>query len=172
MFGLITLVFCSSIFNLGAESRIAAMTSGTAVHRQLQYDNTKIIGNVPSLNEGFLQRAYDLHLLQGKWKLVKIEGGRMPKEERIVTFAGNSVIFEKQSMPILFRIDPTKTPKWIDIKDDFFGIEWPGIYQVDKNKLVLYIITEGKNAKTSADRPKNFDEKCPGQILYLERVKN
>jgi uncharacterized protein (TIGR03067 family) len=113
--------------------------------------------------------AEELKRLEGEWKMVRAEPDELKQSGRAV-FKGDTVTFREGDPPLRFRIDPTREPKWMDVHDEFFKIDMPGIYKLEGDRLTLYLITEFESDKP-AERPRRFDEKCPGQILHFERAK-
>lgn len=116
--------------------------------------------------------AAELQRLEGDWTIVGAEPAEL-KQTGTATFRGDTVTFKGRD-PLRFTVDPTRDPKWIDIYPErlweSLKTGLPGIYILDGDRLTLYLITEVSSEEPPA-RPKGFDEKCPGQILHLERAK-
>jgi len=126
--------------------------------------------------------ADELKALAGMWKLVAVEvGGKaVPKGELLsITFAlqpgGKSAVrvnggdeFETVSV-----LDPTKTPKTIDIDHRgglFKGQKQYGIYKVDGDRMTVCSTPPGGKAE---DRPRDFDTKASkGELVVWERQKD
>jgi uncharacterized protein (TIGR03067 family) len=121
----------------------------------------------------------DLQKMQGKWKLTElvIDGAAGPKDAvgATVTIEGNTMTVtlkgpggkeEKKSMTL--TIDPTKTPKQIDMKPDK-DVPSLGIYELKDNTLRIC----GSDPPKSKDRPANFEpKKGDHRVLFtLTRLK-
>jgi uncharacterized protein (TIGR03067 family) len=72
--------------------------------------------------------------------------------------------------PMAYTLDPSKTPKAIDLNDDGLVIE--GIYKMDGDDLTLCLVTGSRNGKT-APRPPEFkaDNEKKYSVFVLKRVK-
>ncbi len=121
----------------------------------------------------------DHKALQGTWV---IEAATLEGRDHIDDFAGMKLIlagdrytvdFAKNTDKGTFAIDPTKTPKRIDIRSadgPFKGKTLPGIYELKGNTLVLCLEGDGKADK----RPTKFD--APGttrnMLLTYRREKS
>jgi uncharacterized protein (TIGR03067 family) len=113
--------------------------------------------------------------IQGEWKVISGEhdGQSWPDDlvkMTMVTFEGNKMSIDarnKQQQPneAKFKLDPTKTPKWIDI--DMKGNPGVGIYSLESDTLKL-CFREGKDA-----RPTEFATKTGAKniLLVLKRAK-
>jgi uncharacterized protein (TIGR03067 family) len=79
----------------------------------------------------------DLAKLQGNWEVHSIEaaGQKLPdiKLEKLV-INGNKI---EGWDDMVFKIDPTKKPKEIDLILEKSGKVWKGIYSLDGDKLLL-----------------------------------
>jgi uncharacterized protein (TIGR03067 family) len=132
----------------------------------------------------------ELEALKGKWIAVSVTGadGPIPKEkwereEPAVTFKGEGkVVFSiKQSdgreaeLPYTYTIDPSKSPKAIDLTNDgpselVKGKKQYGIYKLEKGKLTICVT--GSSGATEDDRPKEFTIKDKrGLLQEFERPK-
>lgn len=106
------------------------------------------------------KRKSDQELLQGTWDVMSEEPQPKRKEPRQVVFRGNKLIALKKGKrdgrPGQFRIDPTTSPKSIDMRIGDFWIK--GIYRLDGEKLEI-CTSAGK------DRPTDFNVK--GKRFHL-----
>jgi RNA polymerase sigma factor (sigma-70 family) len=100
----------------------------------------------------------DTELLQGTWNAtnVWVNGQKLPGEGVDIAFTGERVTLRFPGMPPLsptFRIDPSKDPKEINF-DLPGGVTWPGIYQLERDRLQLCInlLAGERPAKLSGDR--------------------
>jgi RNA polymerase sigma-70 factor (ECF subfamily) len=89
--------------------------------------------------------------LEGTWRVVSVEIGNQPAPDE--PGPNNLLIFErnrctvkvgKKEFAATFTIDPSKTPRWLDMKDDKSGIVWPGIYELKGDTLRLFLGSPGK----------------------------
>ena len=116
---------------------------------------------------------------QGTWKIVKVQilGEDNPKGNPSKgarwTFAGNKMTTKggkEESSESTFSVDPNKNPAELDVVDpDGNKSQW--IYKFDKEgKLVICV--ELSFGKKPAPRPKSFDTKDTGYLVFvLEKVK-
>jgi len=112
--------------------------------------------------------------LEGTWRAVAVElgGKEMDRQEladyRLV-FSGTecSIVSGMRGVKCTFTIDPSKTPKWIDITRTADKVTWPGIYQLNDATLKVFLATTG------GKRPTKFKTKDGTQhvIRTYERVK-
>lgn len=119
----------------------------------------------------------ELKKLQGKWKIVKEDGGSPRKKATsLVLIKGNTIDFGDTTEGLEFRIDPTKSPKWFDIKLKLTKtvVETSlGIYKLDGDKLTICVLTGWRSDRQV--RPKEFKAKeekdwsCA--VIHLQRVK-
>ncbi len=102
----------------------------------------------------------DAALLQGRWEALQIrgQGQEVPGGGMSMHFAQDRVILTFPGMrPVgpLFRIDPSKNPKEIDISFPTERMLWTGIYRLQGDRLLLCLNSQGR------DRPADFgDERC------------
>jgi uncharacterized protein (TIGR03067 family) len=118
----------------------------------------------------------ELARLEGPWKMIKLnlqDVDNRGKESESITFKRNKHILGLAA-EATFEIDPSKNPKWIDIKSKSFDITMPGIYRFEGDELIIYIVTEFKS-NVAPERPKDFDptkkDAPAGQIWHFKRVK-
>src|SRR5262249_352427 len=122
----------------------------------------------------------EIAMLEGTWKLVKAEseGKPEPLEDApytTITIKGHTITFFKGKDPVRtigFRIDPSKKPKWIDLKspDPKLGPDMPGIYQLEKDQLTICSVRGYRNDKP--ERPTDFSTKSDKfrQLIIFKRV--
>ena len=121
----------------------------------------------------------ELQKMKGNWKITElvIDGKAGPKDAlgAAVTIEGSTMTLtlkdpggkeEKKSMTLI--IDPTKTPKQIDMKPDK-DVPSLGIYELKGDTLRIC----GSDPPKSKDRPTNFEPKKGDHrvLLTLTRVK-
>jgi RNA polymerase sigma-70 factor (ECF subfamily) len=120
-----------------------------------------------------------LRELEGTWRVKSLEtaGKRVPEDELKVmgwTFRGATLLLSGPGKKIkcAVRLDPSKTPKQIDVT----GLEGPpegkttrGIYKVEKGRLILCMRDE---RKADLGRPKEFkaDDENGQSLATLERL--
>ena len=119
--------------------------------------------------------------LEGTWKFVslKTDGQEAPKEViekwrwvlrgKEIT-CGDPVHNETKSS---FRINPTKTPKTIDITgmdEKGKGKSLRGIYRLEGQRLTV-CLPERKQAEEGRKRPEDFDGGQGMSLFVLERIK-
>src|SRR5262245_36247709 len=105
--------------------------------------------------------ADEIKALQGTWRLVSIEtGGKVLGPEgfgpnNLLVFAGNkcSTVIgrSKRTIECTFTIDPTKSPKWIDMKRSDDKVMWDGIYELKGDTLKVYLGSPGAGAQEHPD---------------------
>jgi len=105
----------------------------------------------------------DKEQLQGSWRPVSGEQGgkaQLDAKKHLLTFDGDTFTIkrgEQQVMKGTFTIDPSQSPKTIDMKvtearrDEDKGKEVHGIYELDKGTLKWCTAEPG-----GTDRPKEF----------------
>src|SRR5262245_36872224 len=125
--------------------------------------------------------AKELKALAGSWKLVavEVEGKPVPRGELpAISFTlypdGQSTVrtpdgeFQTKSV-----IDPSKTPKTLDIEylgGPLKGQKQYGIYKVEGDRWTVFATPPGGKAE---DRPRAFDSKAAkGALVVWERVKH
>ena len=108
----------------------------------------------------------DLKKLQGRWQPVTIiSNGELQKPEKrsIWVISGNKVFYPSFKTEDEIKLDPSKTPKEIDIRVEG-DKTFEGIYAIEEDRLKLCIDVEGKG------RPSAFESK-PGsghRLLTIE----
>jgi uncharacterized protein (TIGR03067 family) len=114
----------------------------------------------------------ELAKLQGVWKRVEaeVDGKKVPVAElqtTTLTIQGDKYTLNTggQVRTGVFKLDPTKSPKQLDIISDAGpnkGKSLPGIYELDGDILKYAVSNPDK------DRPTDFVSK-PGQSLYVNK---
>lgn len=108
----------------------------------------------------------DQNQIQGKWKMVSSErnGRERPVKVTQVVIKAEKITFVgpdgKESVDVPYKLDPTKKPKTIDIKNEKGDETSFGIYSLDGDTLKIC------TAKAGIDRPTEFATK-PGSDLNL-----
>jgi uncharacterized protein (TIGR03067 family) len=115
--------------------------------------------------------------LEGTWV---IDAALLAGRDHLEDFEGMKLILKGDSFVIEFAensdkgtytIDPSKSPKWIDIKTNekgpFKGRTLPGIYKLDGDKLTVCCNSE------KMERPESFEAKVktPMMLLTYKREK-
>jgi uncharacterized protein (TIGR03067 family) len=104
----------------------------------------------------------DLKRLEGTWRVVAVElaGKEIDLEEigdgqNLLVFSGTkcSTVTGKRTIECTFTIDPTKSPKWIDVTRTSDKVAWPGIYELKGDTLKVFQGTPG------GKRPAEFKTK-------------
>jgi uncharacterized protein (TIGR03067 family) len=117
----------------------------------------------------------DLEKLQGAWVLISAErDGQKLSDDEVkktkITFKSDTFLFPDASgigtsQKGIIKIDPTKSPKWMDSKatnDDAKGELSLGVYEIAGDDYKVCFAPPGK------DRPKEFSSKPgSGHILQL-----
>ena len=124
----------------------------------------------------------DAKNLQGKWNGVSLElnGTKAPADELkggAWSFVGDKVRFHSPSSPGAsdkadFKIDPSKTPKELDLVGEAKGqkLVFRGIYALEKDRLTICLRTPDAEEK---GRPKEFATSAGSglALLVFERAK-
>ena len=99
--------------------------------------------------------AAELKRLDGDWKIVAAEqGGEAIESNTLVVFSGGKCTVTNPATGIVFEntiaVDPSKTPKRIEVTNTKTKEVWAGIYELkgDKLRCLLY---GGKDAKAPAE---------------------
>lgn len=135
-------------------------------------------GIVDAVGQDVLKKGNDVnaekHQLEGTWRAIAIElGGKEIDPQELadyrLVFSGDqcSIVSGKRGVKCTFTIDPSKTPKWIDVTRTADKVSWPGIYQLDGATLKVFL------DRTGGKRPTEFKTKEGTQqvIRTYERVK-
>jgi uncharacterized protein (TIGR03067 family) len=132
--------------------------------------------NGPSFGGGMV----DFNLLQGNWKLVKMDGPPpvTPIPNSVMNIQGGSFKIELNGNEITngtFRIDPTKNPKHIDLRVDKSPNPktakqvLPGIYQIQGNQLIMCL---NENPGGPGMRPTAFvPQGLTQMVITFEQMK-
>lgn len=116
----------------------------------------------------------DKEKLQGSWRPVSAEqGGNVQEDakEHLLIFEGDTFTIKKGDQLFVkgtFTLDPSKTPKTIDMKvtegrqESDNGKEVHGIYEIDKDSLKWCTAPPGDE-----DRPKEFATKEGTKLLLV-----
>lgn len=118
----------------------------------------------------------ELKRLEGTWRVVAVElgGKEIDREEigdakNLLVFSGTkcTTVTGKRTIECTFTIDPTKNPKWIDIRRVSDKVTWPGIYELKGDTLKVFQGTPG------GKRPTEFKTKeGTQQVIHThERIK-
>jgi uncharacterized protein (TIGR03067 family) len=114
----------------------------------------------------------ELKRLEGEWKIVAAEqGGKAVKSNDLVVFSGGKCTVTNPAIKIVLEytvsIDPSKTPKRIEVTNTKTKEVWVGIYELEGDKLRCLFY--GKDAKA----PTEFKTQEGGlEVMYTyERVK-
>ena len=122
----------------------------------------------------------DKEQIQGSWRAVTGERAGKPQEdakEHLLTFDGDTFTIMRGDQQVVkgtFTLDPSKSPKAIDMKiaearkEEDKGKEVHGIYELDKGTLKWCTAQPG-----DADRPKEFATKegSPHMLVTLKKGK-
>lgn len=116
--------------------------------------------------------GHDREKLQGVWEVVAgVDGG-----EKITKETGGKVIVSGDTLSLAigdrkeafgYKLDPTKTPKWLDLIADKATVV-PCIYELDGDALRIRFPKGGK------DRPTEFEPRKDAtniRLLSLKRLK-
>jgi uncharacterized protein (TIGR03067 family) len=113
----------------------------------------------------------DQDLFQGRWSVVALEKGgvEVPKEltkEAAAVIKGNKITIELlgETKEVVFKLDPTKKPKAIDLK--FEGKDFEGIYELNGETLRVCVPTEA-----GTKRPKEFQSEGDMLLATFKRSK-
>ena len=115
----------------------------------------------------------ELSRFQGTWLVHKeiSRGADFPPKQGKVVFEGTTLkVYQegKQVQTLSFRIDPTKSPKEIDLIHPEKKPAIPGIYRFDGDQLT---IATGFGKEDRKTRPKSFEDKTSLFILILKKGK-
>jgi uncharacterized protein (TIGR03067 family) len=121
----------------------------------------------------------DHDLIQGTWNVVEaLDGGRKPPPGEldgvVVIITKDQIILAKGEMKkdaIAFKLDPSKTPKWIDLTEKRGDKEQTlrGIYELKGDDLKICF-----NEKAGGERSTKFEsvKDSPNDVLIvLKRAK-
>jgi RNA polymerase sigma factor (sigma-70 family) len=117
----------------------------------------------------------DKQLLQGKWRIVSAEiGGKKPSDDEFQRMQENPVEFKGDTVRIRlqsdYKIDPTKSPKEIDITpqegpENEKGKTFRGIYRLKGDEMTLCI-----SMMPDGERPTGFTSQ-PGELVGVVVLK-
>ena len=115
----------------------------------------------------------ELARFQGTWLVHKeiSRGADFPPKQGKAVFEGTTLkVYQegKLAQTLTFRIDPTKSPKEIDLVHPEKKLVMPGIYRFDGDQLT---IATGFGKEERKTRPKSFDDKASLFILVLKKGK-
>jgi uncharacterized protein (TIGR03067 family) len=114
----------------------------------------------------------DLAKLQGEWAVKSIEIAGMPLPGEL---PGKLVIegakFGGLGSDMTIVLDPTKTPKEIDLVRGASGQKWMGLYKLDGDTLTLCLAMIEKGKLDTQKRPTDFDAKKVQMIVTAVRPK-
>jgi uncharacterized protein (TIGR03067 family) len=124
----------------------------------------------------------DEHLIQGNWRVTKVEMGGSPKSTR--PGANEQWVVAKgriqwsgvpRPVTLSYAIDPAKRPRQIDleiVEGVGTGGRFQGIYQLDKGTLAVCYYLEGKERPTAFAGTDQRGGLLPGNpvLLVLERL--
>ena len=96
---------------------------------------------VETPNDPAPQTSPDRELIQGTWEIVSCEYGGEPVAKNLGkrdAFKGNRCIPFKEGWEGTFKLDPTKTPKQMDVISNHDGIvrTFQYIYHLDEDTLI------------------------------------
>jgi uncharacterized protein (TIGR03067 family) len=108
--------------------------------------------------------------LQGDWKVVAAEAGGMKVDDKLkdayLIVKGDKFIMAdkgkgKENKELVFKIDPNKKPKQLDLTDPTRPNvpSIPCIYSLEGDQLKVCIPLVEKGKKTDLKRPESFDTK-------------
>lgn len=114
--------------------------------------------------------AKEMKKLEGKWKVVAVEarGMKVPEDklkDAAVIIKGDKITMAdpgKGSKDLVFKIDPTKKPKHIDLTDPKEKDTAPAIYSLEGDELRICVPLAMKDAK----RPESFETKDKPQMAF------
>ena len=114
----------------------------------------------------------DLAKLQGEWAVKSIEVAGMPLPGDL---PGKLVIdgakFGGLGSNMTIALDPSKTPKEIDLVRAPSGQKWMGLYKLDGDTLTLCLAMIEKGKLADQKRPTDFDAKKVQMIVTAVRPK-
>lgn len=114
----------------------------------------------------------DLAKLQGEWAVKSITVAEMSllgKSPETLVIAGTAFGGFGSNMTI--QLDPTKTPKEIDLVRAPGGQKWMGLYKLDGDTLTLCLAMVEKGKAEAQKRPTDFDAKKVQMIVTAVRAK-
>lgn len=114
----------------------------------------------------------DLARLQGEWKVKSIEVAGMPVPGAA---PGKLVIdgakFGGFGAGMTLKLDPTKTPKEVDVLLNADGRKWMGVYKLEGDTLTLCMAMIEPGKLDQQKRPTDFDKKKVQMLITAERAK-
>lgn len=114
----------------------------------------------------------DLARLKGAWTVRSVEAGGMEmKGAKIDTIRFDGDIADGLGGKITVRLDPTRTPKEIDLVRGTDGRKWMGIYKIDGDALTLCMSLVEPGKVGDQKRPTDFDPKKVQMVISAVRAK-
>jgi uncharacterized protein (TIGR03067 family) len=125
------------------------------------------------------QEKKDADSILGKWQFVSVhDGGRLQNEDdtknSTLTITKDKMTIhtkrdgKEKEMPVEYKTDPSKSPKWIDITNEK-GDKMKGIYELKDDTLRLCF-----NERSSGERANAFESKANSSndvLIVLKRAK-
>jgi|SRR5579864_81701 len=118
----------------------------------------------------------ELKRLEGTWRVIAVElgGKEIDRNEispnNLLIFSGTkcSTVTGKRTIEGTFTIDPSKSPKWIDVTRTSDKVTWPGIYELKDDTIKVFLGTPG------GQRPTEFKTReGTQQVIHThDRVKS
>ena len=115
----------------------------------------------------------DLAKLQGEWQVKSVEVAEMPLpgvKPGTMTFDGAKFV-GLGGGNVTIKLDPTKTPKEIDLVRGPDGRKWMGIYKLDGDSLTLCMAMVEQGKLDEQKRPTDFDKKKVQMLITAARAK-
>ena len=116
----------------------------------------------------------DKDKVQGKWKITEavVHGRPLPLERAVAVLGGDTMEFKGDKVAVRdemrFTLDPSKSPKWIDLSPAQKKGPVVGVYALDGDKLTLHYDGLGTTGRPTG---LEFKKGVNTTRLVLERVK-